>query len=95
MVEDGLKATGFPVNPAVRETFTKYRKTHNDAVFDLYTPEIRACRKSHIITGLPDAYGRSPSSATTGAWRSMAWTTCSRPRRPSAPRSTADGRKNK
>jgi len=58
MVEDGLKASGFEVNPAVRETFTKYRKTHNDAVFDLYTPEIRACRKSSIITGLPDAYGR-------------------------------------
>ncbi len=58
MVEDGLKAAGFEPDPAVRETFTKYRKTHNDAVFDLYTPVIRACRKSHIITGLPDAYGR-------------------------------------
>ena len=58
MVEDGLKAAGFEIDPAVRETFTKYRKTHNDAVFDLYTPEIRACRKSSIITGLPDAYGR-------------------------------------
>src|SRR6478609_921979 len=58
MVEDGLKASGFEPDPAVREIFTKYRKTHNDAVFDLYTPEIRACRKSHIITGLPDAYGR-------------------------------------
>ena len=46
MVEDGLKAIGLEVDPAVRETFTKYRKTHNDAVFDLYTPEIRACRKS-------------------------------------------------
>ncbi|HET6408225.1 MAG TPA: pyruvate formate lyase family protein, partial [Chthoniobacteraceae bacterium] len=58
MVEDGLKAAGFEIDPGVRETFTKYRKTHNDAVFDLYTPEIRACRKSSIITGLPDAYGR-------------------------------------
>jgi formate C-acetyltransferase len=58
MVEDGIKATGFEVNPAVRDVFTKYRKTHNDAVFDLYTSEIRACRKSSIITGLPDAYGR-------------------------------------
>ncbi len=58
MVEDGIKASGFEVNAAVREVFTKYRKTHNDAVFDLYTPEIRACRKSSIITGLPDAYGR-------------------------------------
>ena len=58
MVEDGLKAAGFEVDPTVREIFTKHRKTHNDAVFDLYTPEIRACRKSGIITGLPDAYGR-------------------------------------
>jgi formate C-acetyltransferase len=58
MVEGGLKAAGFDVNPAVRDAFTKYRKTHNDGVFDLYTPEIRACRSSHIITGLPDAYGR-------------------------------------
>ena len=58
MVEDGLKAAGFEPDPTVHEIFTKYRKTHNDAVFDLYTPEIRACRKSSIITGLPDAYGR-------------------------------------
>ena len=58
MVEAGLKAAGLEVDPAVRETFTKFRKTHNDAVFDLYTPDIRACRSSHIITGLPDAYGR-------------------------------------
>ncbi len=40
------------------ETFTKYRKTHNDGVFDAYTADIRACRSSHILTGLPDAYGR-------------------------------------
>jgi formate C-acetyltransferase len=58
MVEAGLKSIGREVAPAVRETFTKYRKTHNEGVFDLYTPEIRACRSSHIITGLPDAYGR-------------------------------------
>jgi formate C-acetyltransferase len=58
MVEAGLKAAGFEVNPALRDSFTKHRKTHNDGVFDLYTPEIRACRSSHIITGLPDAYGR-------------------------------------
>jgi formate C-acetyltransferase len=58
MVEGGLKSIGREVAPAVREAFTKYRKTHNDGVFDLYTPEIRACRSSHIITGLPDAYGR-------------------------------------
>jgi formate C-acetyltransferase len=58
MVEAGLKSIGREVAPAVRETFTKYRKTHNEGVFDLYTSEIRACRSSHIITGLPDAYGR-------------------------------------
>jgi formate C-acetyltransferase len=58
MVESGLKATGHQLDPAVRDAFTKYRKTHNNGVFDLYTPEILACRRSHIITGLPDAYGR-------------------------------------
>jgi formate C-acetyltransferase len=58
MVEAGLEATGRELDPVVRDAFTKYRKTHNDGVFDLYTPEIRACRSSHIITGLPDAYGR-------------------------------------
>ena len=45
-------------DPQVHEAFTKYRKTHNDGVFDAYTPEIMKCRKSGIITGLPDAYGR-------------------------------------
>ena len=54
----GLKAAGFEPDPIVHEIFTKYRKTHNDGVFDAYTPEIMACRRSHIITGLPDAYGR-------------------------------------
>src|SRR6187399_1338340 len=58
MVEAGLKAAGFPADPAVHEAFTKYRKSHNDGVFDAYTPEIMKCRKSGIITGLPDAYGR-------------------------------------
>jgi formate C-acetyltransferase len=58
MVESGLKAAGFASNSAVHETFTKYRKSHNDGVFDAYTPEIMRCRKSAIITGLPDAYGR-------------------------------------
>ena len=58
MVEAGLKAAGFPADPQVHETFTKYRKTHNDGVFDAYTPEIMNCRRSAIITGLPDAYGR-------------------------------------
>jgi formate C-acetyltransferase len=58
MVEAGLKAAGFESDPAVHEAFTKYRKTHNDGVFDAYTPEIIKCRRSGIITGLPDSYGR-------------------------------------
>jgi len=58
MVEAGLKAAGFESDPQVHEAFTKYRKTHNDGVFDAYTPEIMRCRRSGIITGLPDAYGR-------------------------------------
>ena len=58
MVETGLKAYGYEPDPKVREIFTKYRKTHNEGVFDAYTPAIRAARSSHIVTGLPDAYGR-------------------------------------
>src|SRR3954465_6947275 len=58
MVEAGLKAAGIEADPQVHEAFTKYRKTHNEGVFDAYTPEIMRCRKSGIITGLPDAYGR-------------------------------------
>src|ERR1700760_723906 len=58
MVEAGIKAAGFEPDPAVHEAFTKYRKSHNDGVFDTYTPEIMNCRRSGIITGLPDAYGR-------------------------------------
>jgi formate C-acetyltransferase len=58
MVEAGLNAAGFEPDPAVHVTFTKYRKSHNDGVFDAYTPEIMNCRRSGIITGLPDAYGR-------------------------------------
>jgi formate C-acetyltransferase len=58
MVEAGLKAAGFEADPQVHDAFTHYRKTHNDGVFDAYTPEIMKCRKSGIITGLPDAYGR-------------------------------------
>jgi formate C-acetyltransferase len=58
MVEAGLKAANIAADPLVHDAFTKYRKTHNDGVFDAYTPEIMKCRKSGIITGLPDAYGR-------------------------------------
>ena len=58
LVETALKTYGYEPDPAVVETFTKYRKTHNDAVFDAYTEDVRRCRSSHILTGLPDAYGR-------------------------------------
>ena len=55
MVLSSLKTYGYEASPAVIEAFTKYRKTHNDGVFDAYTPEIRACRSAHVLTGLPDA----------------------------------------
>jgi formate C-acetyltransferase len=58
MVANALKAYGYEPDPQVVETFTKYRKTHNEAVFDAYTADVRRCRSSHILTGLPDAYGR-------------------------------------
>jgi formate C-acetyltransferase len=58
MVKAGLEAFGYEMDPTVWDIFTKYRKTHNDGVFDAYTPEIMACRRSGIVTGLPDAYGR-------------------------------------
>src|SRR5918995_5823153 len=58
MVKNGLEAFGFKPDPQVAEIFTKYRKTHNDAVFDTYTADVRRCRSSHVLTGLPDAYGR-------------------------------------
>lgn len=58
MVETAIKEAGKEANPEIKRIFTHYRKTHNDAVFDIYTPRIRAARSSHIITGLPDAYGR-------------------------------------
>ena len=58
MVETSLKTYGYEVDPVVKDIFTKYRKTHNAGVFDAYPPAARAARSSHIITGLPDAYGR-------------------------------------
>src|SRR5262245_58426372 len=58
MVLSSLKTYGYEPDPHVVETFTKHRKTHNEGVFDAYTPEVRACRSSHVLTGLPDAYGR-------------------------------------
>lgn len=58
MIESSCKAYDKTLDPEVLEIFTKYRKSHNQGVFDVYTPEIMACRKSGVITGLPDAYGR-------------------------------------
>ncbi|MBV9960569.1 MAG: formate acetyltransferase, partial [Acidobacteria bacterium] len=58
MVLNALKTYDYQPDACVVETFTKYRRTHNDAVFDAYTDDIRRCRSSHILTGLPDAYGR-------------------------------------
>ena len=58
MAEKACSENGYTVDPEISEFFTIHRKTHNAGVFDAYTPEMRACRSSHIITGLPDAYGR-------------------------------------
>jgi formate C-acetyltransferase len=58
LVQASLEAYGFSVDPAVETIFTKYRKTHNDGVFDVYPADVLAARSSHIVTGLPDAYGR-------------------------------------
>lgn len=58
MSEKALEEYGYKISPKVKEIFTKYRKTHNQGVFDVYTEEMRLARKSAIITGLPDAYGR-------------------------------------
>ncbi len=58
MAEKACSENGYTINPEIKKFFTTHRKTHNAGVFDAYTPEMRACRSSHIITGLPDAYGR-------------------------------------
>ena len=58
MAKKACEDNGYKVDPEVEEFFTTHRKTHNAGVFDAYTPEMRACRTAHIITGLPDAYGR-------------------------------------
>lgn len=58
MVRTELDAYGFKLNKDIETIFTKYRKTHNDGVFDAYTKEIRRARSAHLLTGLPDAYGR-------------------------------------
>ena len=58
MAETSCKSYGYELDPKVTEIFTKYRKTHNQGVFDVYTPEMRKARHAAILTGLPDAYGR-------------------------------------
>ncbi len=58
IAEQACETNGYKVDPEISRIFREYRKTHNQGVFDVYTPEIRACRSSHIITGLPDGYGR-------------------------------------
>ncbi|WP_048716393.1 formate C-acetyltransferase [Cardiobacterium hominis] len=58
MVMDSCRIYETPLNEQVAKAFTEYRKTHNQGVFDVYTPDIRRCRKSGVLTGLPDAYGR-------------------------------------
>ena len=58
MAVKACKENGYEVDPELEEFFTTHRKTHNAGVFDAYTPEMRKCRSNHIITGLPDAYGR-------------------------------------
>lgn len=58
MVENSLEAYGYKLDPMTREIFTKYRKTHNEGVFSAYNDEMMAARRSAVITGLPDAYGR-------------------------------------
>ncbi|WP_426206991.1 formate C-acetyltransferase [Providencia sp. PROV272] len=58
MVENSCKAYDRTLDPSLKKIFTEYRKTHNQGVFDVYTPDILKCRKSGILTGLPDAYGR-------------------------------------
>lgn len=58
MVENALEAYGYKLDPSTKEIYTRYRKTHNEGVFSAYTKDIRDARHAHIITGLPDAYGR-------------------------------------
>ena len=58
MAQKACSDNGYEVDPEIVDFFTIHRKTHNAGVFDAYTPEMRACRSSHVITGLPDAYGR-------------------------------------
>ena len=69
MAEQSCRMYGYEPSEKLHEIFTKYHKTHNDAVFDIYTPEMKRARHSHILTGLPDTYGRG---RTVGDYRRVA-----------------------
>lgn len=69
MVKKSLESYGYVLNKDIEMKFTEYRKTHNEGVFDAYTKDIRKCRTNHLITGLPDAYGRG---RLIGDYRRMA-----------------------
>lgn len=75
MAEQACTTYGYTPSPKLHEIFTKYARTHNTAVFDAYTPEMKKARHSHIVTGLPDTYGRGASLATTAALPCTALTT--------------------
>ena len=68
MVRRALEERGETLDEGVADFFTRWRRTHNDAVFSAYTPEMRAVRKNHLVTGLPDTYGEVESCQTTAAW---------------------------
>lgn len=74
MAEQSCTENGYTPAPELHKIFTEYHLTHSDAVFMAYTPEMRAARKSHIITGLPDTYGRAVSWATIAVLRCTAST---------------------
>ncbi len=66
MVEGSCKAYNRELDPMLKKIFTEYRKTHNQGVFDVYTKDILNCRKSGVLTGLPDAYGSTITSHDAG-----------------------------
>ena len=68
MVEQAIKEAGKEPDPEIKKIFTKYRKTHNDGVFGVYTKQIKVARHNKILTGLPDAYAAAASSAITVVW---------------------------
>lgn len=65
MAEKACSDNGYTVDPEIKHIFTEYRKTHNAGVFDVYTPEMRAARTAHILTGLPDDTAEEELSETT------------------------------